>query len=273
MSKKSKTREFMESIGVALIAALIIRALVIQSYRIPTGSMKDTLLIGDFLLVNKFIYGINTPNKLFTKHIPLPAKRLPGFKDPKRGEIVVFRFPGDPMVDYIKRSGGIFRDMTIHDFDMARFLLGEEIAEVVATAAVLVDPAIGIAGDFDSVQVMLKTASGRQAMISNSRRATYGYDQRIEVHGSKGAVSAENQRPVSIEVATVAGYTRPPLHDFFMTRYTEAYAAEIATFIAALRGTGKAEPTGEDGLIALALAEAALKSVAEARVVKMSEIL
>ena len=187
--------------------------------------------------------------------------------------VITSRDPGAPPVDYIKRSGGIFRDMTIHDFDMARFLLGEEISEVVATAAVLVDPAIGTAGDFDSVQVLLKTASGRQAMISNSRRATYGYDQRIEVHGSKGAVSAENQRPVSIEVATGAGYTRPPLHDFFMTRYTEAYAAEIATFIAALNGTGKAEPTGEDGLIALALADAAVKSVAEGRVVKMSEVM
>jgi myo-inositol 2-dehydrogenase/D-chiro-inositol 1-dehydrogenase len=120
---------------------------------------------------------------------------------------------------------------------------------------------------------MLKTASGRMAVISNSRRATYGYDQRIEVHGSKGLGSAENQRPVSIEVATAAGYTRPPLHDFFMTRYTEAYAAEIATFIEALTGTGAAEPSGEDGLIALALAEAALKSVAEGRVVKMTEIL
>ncbi|MBD1203275.1 MAG: inositol 2-dehydrogenase [Rhodobacteraceae bacterium] len=187
--------------------------------------------------------------------------------------VITSRDPGAPPVDYIKRSGGIFRDMTIHDFDMARFLLGEEITEVVATAAVLVDPAIGVAGDFDSVQVLLKTASGRQAMISNSRRATYGYDQRIEVHGSKGAVSAENQRPVSIEVATGAGYTRPPLHDFFMTRYTEAYAAEIATFIAAMAGTGKAEPTGEDGLIALALADAAVKSVAEGRVVKLSEVL
>ncbi|WP_434617689.1 inositol 2-dehydrogenase [Tabrizicola sp. M-4] len=187
--------------------------------------------------------------------------------------VITSRDPGAPPVDYIKRSGGIFRDMTIHDFDMARFLLGEEIAEVVATAAVLVDPAIGAAGDFDSVQVLLKTASGRQAMISNSRRATYGYDQRIEVHGSKGAVSAENQRPVSIEVATGAGYTRPPLHDFFMTRYTEAYAAEIATFIAALGGKGAAEPSGEDGLIALALADAAVKSVAEGRVVKMSEVM
>ncbi|MES2845440.1 MAG: inositol 2-dehydrogenase [Pseudomonadota bacterium] len=186
---------------------------------------------------------------------------------------ITSRDPGAPPVDYIVRSGGIFRDMTIHDFDMARFLLGEEITEVSAMAAVLVDPAIGKAGDFDSVQVMLKTASGKQAMISNSRRATYGYDQRIEVHGALGAVSAENQRPVSIEVASAAGYTRPPLHDFFMTRYTEAYAAEIATFIAALGGKGKAAPTGEDGLIALGLADAAVKSVAEKRVILMSEIL
>lgn len=187
--------------------------------------------------------------------------------------VITSRDPGAPPVDYIKRSGGIFRDMTIHDFDMARFLLGEEVTEVVATAAVLVDPAIGKAGDFDSVQVLLKTASGKQAMISNSRRATYGYDQRIEVHGSDGLVSAENQRPVSIEVAGAKGYTRPPLHDFFMTRYTEAYAAEIAAFINALAGKVKAEPSGEDGLIALALADAAVKSVKEGRVVKVAEVL
>ena len=187
--------------------------------------------------------------------------------------VITSRDPGAPPVDYIKRSGGIFRDMTIHDFDMARFLLGEEIEEVVATASVLVDPEIGKAGDYDSVQVMLRTASGRQAMISNSRRATYGYDQRIEVHGSKGMAAAENQRPVSIEVANGAGYTRPPLHDFFMTRYTEAYAAEIAAFIAAMAGKGAASPSGEDGLIALALADAALKSVAEKRVVALKEVL
>lgn len=187
--------------------------------------------------------------------------------------VITSRDPGAPPVDYIKRSGGIFRDMTIHDFDMARFLLGEEIEEVVATASVLVDPEIGKAGDYDSVQVMLRTASGRQTMISNSRRATYGYDQRIEVHGSKGMAAAENQRPVSIEVANGAGYTRPPLHDFFMTRYTEAYAAEIAAFIAAMAGKGAASPSGEDGLIALALADAALKSVAEKRVVALKEVL
>ncbi len=185
---------------------------------------------------------------------------------------ITSRDPGAPPLDYIARSGGIFRDMTIHDFDMARFLLGEEVTEVSAMAAVLVDPAIGKAGDSDSVQVMLKTATGKMALISNSRRATYGYDQRIEVHGSKGVVSAENQRPVSIELANGSGYTRPPLHDFFMTRYTEAYAAEITAFVDAVGAKIAAAPSGEDGLAALALAEAALLSVKEGRTVKLSEI-
>ncbi|MFC6489166.1 inositol 2-dehydrogenase [Nitratireductor sp. GCM10026969] len=186
---------------------------------------------------------------------------------------ITSRDPGPPPAGYIKSSGGILRDMTIHDFDMARFLLGEEPDTVFATASVLVDPEIGALGDHDSVSLVLTTASGKHCAISNSRRATYGYDQRIEVHGSRGAVSAENQRPVSIEVATVEGYTRPPLHDFFMTRYTEAYAAEMAAFIAAVSGGRPAAPTGEDGLKALALAEASYRSLAEGRAVKMSEVM
>lgn len=186
---------------------------------------------------------------------------------------ITSRDPGAPPAEYIKVSGGIFRDMTIHDFDMARFLLGEEIDSVAASASVLVDPKIGELGDYDSASVILTTPSGRQCVISNSRRASYGYDQRIEVHGSLGAVSAENQRPVSIEIASKDGYNRPPLHDFFMTRYTAAYAAEIASFIDAL-DTGKApHPSAEDGLQALALAEAALRSVKEGRVVKVAEVL
>lgn len=185
---------------------------------------------------------------------------------------ITSRDPGAPPVSYIKVSGGIFRDMTIHDFDMARFLLGEEVDTVMASAAVLVDPEIGKAGDYDSVSVILTTKTGKQAVISNSRRATYGYDQRIEVHGSEGGVSAENQRPVSIEIASAAGYTRPPLHDFFMTRYTDAYAAEIAAFIAAIGSGAKMQPSGQDGMIALALADAAVKSVKEGRAVKVSEI-
>lgn len=182
---------------------------------------------------------------------------------------ITSRDPGPPPIDYIKRSGGIFRDMTIHDFDMARYLLGEEPVSVSAHASVLVDKAIGEAGDYDSVSVILETGSGKQALISNSRRATYGYDQRIEVHGSKGMVAAENQRPVSIEVANEKGYTRPPLHDFFMTRYTEAYANEIAAFIAAMSAGRKASPGGADGLAALRLADAALLSAREGRTVRL----
>ncbi len=186
---------------------------------------------------------------------------------------ITSRDPGAPGADYIKVSGGMFRDMTIHDFDMARFLLGEEVESVMASAAVLTDPAIKALGDFDSASLILTTATGRQCLISNSRRATYGYDQRIEVHGSLGSVSAENQRPVSIEVATAAGYTRPPLHDFFMTRYLDAYAAEIAAFIAAVGSGNAPSPGGADGLAALALAEAALLSVAERRAVRVAEVL
>lgn len=186
---------------------------------------------------------------------------------------ITSRDPGPPPYAYIERSGGIFRDMTIHDFDVARWLLGEEVETVQAAASVLVDPKIGELGDFDSVNVILTTASGRQATITNTRRATYGYDQRIEVLGSGGTVAAENHRQANIEIANDEGFHRPPLLDFFMTRYTAAYAAEIVAFIEALSTKTAPPTTGHDGLMALALADAALKSVAEGRSVKLSEIL
>ncbi len=185
---------------------------------------------------------------------------------------IISRDPGAPPADYIKVSGGIFKDMSIHDFDMARFLLGEEIDTVIASASVLVDPEIGSLGDYDSANVILTTASGKQCSISNSRRASYGYDQRIEVHGSLGMVSAENQREFGIEIANADGYTKPPLFDFFMTRYLAAYAAEISAFIACLSEKTPATPSGDDGLKALQIAEATLLSVREARAVKTSEV-
>ncbi|CDZ45512.1 inositol 2-dehydrogenase [Neorhizobium galegae] len=184
---------------------------------------------------------------------------------------ITSRDPGPPPAEYIKVSGGIFRDMTIHDFDMARFLLGEEIHSVMAAGAVLVDPKIGELGDYDSASLILTTKSGRQAIISNSRRASYGYDQRIEVHGSLGSVAAENQRPVSIEIANKDGYTRPPLHDFFMTRYTEAYAAEISAFIDSLESGSAPSPSAEDGVIALMLADAAVRAVKEGKSIVIDE--
>ena len=186
---------------------------------------------------------------------------------------ITSRDPGPPPLEYIARSGGIFRDMTIHDFDVARWMLGEEVESVQAQGSVLVDPAIGEAGDFDTVHVLLKTASGRQAVIANSRRAVYGYDQRIEVHGSAGMASAGNTHEARVEVATASGYTRPPLLNFFMERYEQAYAAEIKSFIEALRDGAEPPTTGQDGLMALALAEAANVSAAEGRVVTMDEVL
>ncbi len=174
---------------------------------------------------------------------------------------ITSRDPGPPPYDYITRSGGIFRDMTIHDFDVARWLLGEQIASVQAAASVLTDPKIGELGDYDSANVILTTASGKQCTISNSRRATYGYDQRIEVHGSLGAVRAENHREANVEIADTEGFQRPPLLNFFMTRYVNAYANEISAFVSAISQNDPMPVTGEDGLRALELAEAALKSI------------
>ena len=183
------------------------------------------------------------------------------------------RDPGPPPYDYIERSGGIFKDMTIHDFDVARWLLGEEVETVLAAASVLIDPEIGRRGDYDSANVILTTPGGRQCAITNSRRATYGYDQRIEVLGSKGAVSAGNVHLSRTVVANAHGFVQPPLLDFFMTRYTAAYAAEIAAFTAAMTEGAPPPTTGHDGLMALALAEAALRSAKEGRAIPVSEVL
>lgn len=187
--------------------------------------------------------------------------------------LITSRDPGLPPLDYLPRSGGLFRDMTIHDFDMARHLLGEEVESVQATASVLIDPKVRELGDVDTACILLQTASGRQAVISNSRRATYGYDQRIEVHGALGMVQAENQHEVNMVLASAEGYRRPPLQNFFMDRYAAAYAAEIAAFVRHLNEGTAPDPSGHDGLMALALAEAASRSVAEGRRVQMSEIL
>ena len=180
------------------------------------------------------------------------------------------RDPGAPPPAYIKSSGGIFRDMTIHDFDVARWLLGEEVETVMAQASVLTDPEIGTLGDYDSVNVILRTASGKQCTITNTRRATYGYDQRIEVHGSAGSVSAMNHREANIEIANGDGYTKPPLLNFFMSRYTAAYAAEIAAFVDAVQSGAATPTTGLDGLRALELADAALQSAKTGQAVTLS---
>src|SRR3712207_893949 len=146
-------------------------------------------------------------------------------------------------------------------FDMARFrLVGDEAVEGHAVGSSLVDKAIGEAGDVDTAAVLLKTGSGRIVQISCSRRATYGYDQRIEVHGSKGMIRAGNIHRTTVEVATESGITADPVQDFFLERYAEAYRAEFDAFVTAVTGGEAPAPTGRDGLLAQRLADAATES-------------
>ena len=174
---------------------------------------------------------------------------------------ITSRDPAPPPADYVKSSGGLFRDMMIHDFDMARFLMGEEFVVVNALGASLVDQAIGAAGDVDTAAVQMQTASGRIAVITNSRRATYGYDQRIEVHGAFGMLAAKNIAATSVEFSNANGVSGDPVQHFFLERYAQAYANEIDAFIDAIdTGTRSLRPGGYDGLQAQKLAEAATVS-------------
>jgi myo-inositol 2-dehydrogenase/D-chiro-inositol 1-dehydrogenase len=185
---------------------------------------------------------------------------------------IISRDPSPPPLAYIATSGGLFRDMMIHDLDMARFLLAEEPIEVSAAASCLVDPAIAAAGDVDTAMVTLRTASGRLCQISNSRRAAYGYDQRIEAHGASGLLRAGNVFPTTVERATASGFQTDPVLPFFLERYAAAYRAELDAFVKAAQGDGPAQPDGEDGLRALLLADAALEAARTGRTVRPEEI-
>jgi myo-inositol 2-dehydrogenase / D-chiro-inositol 1-dehydrogenase len=173
---------------------------------------------------------------------------------------ITSRDPGPPPLAYVKVSGGIFRDMMIHDFDMARWLLGEEPVEVFAVGSCLVEKAIGEAGDFDTAVVTLRCASGAIAQISNSRRASYGYDQRIEAFGEKGMLQAGNVLETTLAFAGERGVVADkPLH-FFLERYAAAYRAELDRFLDVVEGKAALSPSGDDGLRALILADAATES-------------
>jgi len=173
---------------------------------------------------------------------------------------ITSRDPGPPPLSYIARSGGLFRDMMIHDFDMARFLLGEEPIAISAMGSALVDKAIGEAGDVDTAVVVMETKSGKVAQISNSRRATYGYDQRVEVLGAKGMLSAGNVRETTVEFAGADGFFGDKILNFFLERYAAAYRLELDAFVAAVAAGRSPSPSGEDGLSANLLADAAYKS-------------
>ena len=174
---------------------------------------------------------------------------------------ILSRDPAPPPISYIKSSGGIFRDMMIHDLDMARFLTGEDPVEVFARGSALVDPEIGAAGDVDTAAVTLTMPSGALVQISNSRRATYGYDQRAEVHGALGMLSVGNMPETQMRLANTAGFRSSPAMNFFLERYEDAYAAEMNHFIDCLVTGTPPSPSITDGLKAQMLADAAAQSL------------
>jgi len=185
---------------------------------------------------------------------------------------IVSRDPAPPPIEYVKVSGGIFVDMTIHDFDMARFLIGSEVEEIYTAAAVLVDPAIGEQGDVDTALIVLKFANGVIGTIDNSRKAVYGYDQRVEVFGSAGSAQTENNYPNSVVVSTGQTVYRDLPLNFFVERYTDSYVNELRAFVDAVLRDQPIPVTGMDGRVPVVMGLAARKSYDENRPVRLSEI-
>jgi myo-inositol 2-dehydrogenase/D-chiro-inositol 1-dehydrogenase len=183
--------------------------------------------------------------------------------------VVTSRDPGPPPVSYIKVSGGIFKDMLIHDFDIFRWILDDEAISIHATGSCLVDPAIGEAGDLDCAVVTIRTRSGRLCQINASRRAAYGYDQRFEILGSAGMLQAGNHKPTEITAHTAVNVSTDKPENFFLERYRVAYANEMAHFFDAIAHGKPLRTTVQDGLKALELAEAAATSWRENRVIDL----
>ena len=185
---------------------------------------------------------------------------------------VTARDPAPPSIEYVKTSGGMLFDMTIHDWDMARFQVGSEIEEVYTKGAVLVDPEIGKAGDIDTAVLILKFKNGALGMIDNSRQAVYGYDQRVEVFGSKGCAIADNEPSNTVRLYTAEKIKEDNIPYFFLQRYMDSYAAELRYFIECLQNNKEPSPNGDDGYQNVVIAIAAQKSYEENRPVKISEI-
>jgi myo-inositol 2-dehydrogenase/D-chiro-inositol 1-dehydrogenase len=186
---------------------------------------------------------------------------------------ITSRDPAPPPIEYIKVSGGIFLDMTIHDWDMARFQAGSNVEEVYVSGAVLVDDEIGKAGDVDTAVAILKFKNGALGVIDNTRQAVYGYDQRVEVFGSKGCVIADNEAINTVKIYTAECTNIDKIPYFFLERYMESYKTELQAFFEYLRNNQEPTPNGEDGLQNVLVAMAAQKSFKENRPIKISEIL
>jgi len=185
---------------------------------------------------------------------------------------IVSRDPAPPPIEYIRQSGGIFLDMTIHDFDMAQFLIGSEVNEVYATGSVRVDPAIGDAGDLDTVTIVLKYANGVVGIIENCRQAVYGYDQRVEVFGSLGSIQAHNNYPNTCRIAGPNSVHRDLPLNFFLERYTQSYLDEMTRFLQAIAHHSPSPVPGPEARIPVLMALAAQRSIHENRPVTLAEV-
>jgi len=185
---------------------------------------------------------------------------------------ITSRDPGPPPIEYIASSGGMFNDMTIHDFDMARYITGSEVVEVYAAGAVRVDPAIADAGDIDTAVLLLTHENGALTTIDNSRKAAYGYDQRVEAFGSLGKAASNNFHEFNSFIATSTGYQQPPLQNFFLERYAQSYLDQWAAFLSYVEGDGPSPASGADGRAPLVIGKAALRSMLEHRPVRIDEI-
>ena len=185
---------------------------------------------------------------------------------------IISRDPAPPPLPYIETSGGIFLDMTVHDFDMARFLIGDEVEEIFVSGGVMVDPAIGAAGDLDTAVILLRFRNGVIGTIDNCRQAAYGYDQRVEVFGSLGKISTENRYPNQAVVSTSREVRSDLPLNFFLERYQESFAAELRSFVDAVINDTPTPVTGEDGRIPVVMGLAARKSYEERRPVRVQEV-
>jgi myo-inositol 2-dehydrogenase / D-chiro-inositol 1-dehydrogenase len=236
------------------------------SLEIINGALEEVKKAGV-----KFLVGFN---RRFDPHF-MKVKQL--VVEGKIGEPhlvkITSRDPEPPPAGYVAGSGGMFLDMTIHDFDMARFIIGSEVTEVYVKATVLVDPAIGEAGDVDTAVITLTFENGALGVIDNSRKAVYGYDQRLEAFGSLGMVFADNAFPDTHNYYSRHGVQRSlPLY-FFLERYLESYTNEMKAFCEAITNNLSLPVSGQDGLMSVAIGLAAKKSHQEQRPVKISEIL
>lgn len=253
--------------------------LIIESARAGKHIFCEKPIDFDLDRINK---ALNAVDKAGVKlQIGFQRRFDPSFKKAqdliKRGEIgdthilkITSRDPAPPPIEYIKVSGGIFLDMTIHDFDMARFLLGSEVAEVYAIGAVRVDPAIGQAGDIDTALITLKFENGAIGVIDNSRKATYGYDQRVEAFGSKGCILVKNDPLTNTLLCNGAGIIGDKTKNFFIDRYKDAYVEEIKAFCDSILKDKETLVTGRDGLEPVIIGLAAKKSLAEGKPIKIN---